>query len=43
MDKYEATYNFRFEEKNAAYLTSYARQAPEDSMRRVDDRRKVAR
>ena len=43
MDKYEATYNFRFEDKNAAYLTSHARQAPEDSMRRVDDRRKQAR
>ena len=43
MDKYEAEYNFRFEDKNAAYLTSYARQAPEDSIRRVDDRRKQQR
>lgn len=43
MDKYEAEYNFRFEDKNAAYLTSFARQAPEDSMRRVDDRRKQQR
>lgn len=43
MDKFEATYNFRFEDKNAAYLTTHARQAPEDSMRRVDDSRKVKR
>ena len=40
MDKFEQQYNFRFEEKNSAYLTTHAREAPEDSMRRVDDKRK---
>ena len=43
MDKYEKEYNFRFEEKNSAYLTTHARQAAEDSMRRVDDKRKQQR
>lgn len=43
MDKYEEKYNFRFEDKNSAYLTTHARAAPEDSMRRVDDRRKQQR
>ena len=41
MDKYEATYNFRFEDKNSAYLTTHAREAPEDSMRRTDTKRKT--
>jgi len=39
MDQHEQKYNFRFEEKNSAYLTTHGRDAPEDSMRRVDDRR----
>jgi protein KRI1 len=43
MDRFEQQYNFRFEEKNAAYLTTHQRAAPEDSMRRVDDKRKSAR
>lgn len=43
MDKFEQQYNFRFEEKNAAYLTTHARGAPEDSMRRVEDKRKQQR
>mmetsp|Transcript_11976 Transcript_11976/g.20220 ORF Transcript_11976/g.20220 Transcript_11976/m.20220 type:complete len:247 (-) Transcript_11976:934-1674(-) len=43
MDKFEAQYNFRFEDKNAAYLTTYARQPAEDSMRRQDDKRKQQR
>jgi hypothetical protein len=40
MDKYEAKYNFRFEEKNSAYLTTHTRDTPDDSMRRVDDKRR---
>ena len=43
MDIYEHAHNFRFEDKNAAYLTTHARDAPEDSMRRVDDKRKQQR
>ena len=43
MDLYEHTHNFRFEDKNAAYLTTHTRDAPEDSMRRVDDKRKLNR
>ena len=43
MDLYEHTHNFRFEEKNASYLTTHTRDAPDDSMRRVDDKRKSAR
>jgi len=43
MDVYEQKHNFRFEEKQAAYLTTHARDAPEDSMRRVDDKRKQQR
>jgi hypothetical protein len=43
MDRFEAQHNFRFEDKNAAYLTTHARQAAEDSMRRVDDTRKQKR
>jgi len=43
MDQYEYTHNFRYEDKNAAYLTTYAREAPEDSMRRVEDKRKTQR
>lgn len=39
MEEFETNYNFRYEEKNSAYLTTFARQAPEDSMRRTDDRR----
>lgn len=43
MDRYEKGYNFRYEEKNSAYLTTHGRDAPEDSMRRVDDKRKQTR
>jgi protein KRI1 len=43
MDIYEHKHNFRFEEKSGAYLTTHARDAPEDSMRRVDDTRKQGR
>lgn len=43
MDLFEHNHNFRFEEKNAAYLTTHTRDAPEDSMRRVDDKRKQQR
>jgi protein KRI1 len=43
MDIYEHQHNFRFEDKNAAYLTTHAREAPEDSMRRVDDTRRQTR
>lgn len=43
MDCYEQKYNFRFEEKNSAYLTTHGREAPADSMRRIDDRRKEQR
>jgi hypothetical protein len=43
MDKFEAQYNFRFEDKNAAYLTTHARTVAEDSMRRQDDKRKQQR
>ena len=43
MDQYEQAHNFRYEDKTGAYLTTHARDAPEDSMRRVDDKRKVQR
>ena len=43
MDIYEHNHNFRYEDKNAAYLTTHTRDAPEDSMRRVDDKRKTQR
>lgn len=43
MDVYEQKYNFRHEEKNSTYLTTHTRVAPEDSMRRVEDKRKQAR
>lgn len=44
MDKYEATYNFRFEEPNAATIVSHARDAnQEETMRRKDSTRKLAR
>ena len=43
MDVYEQQYNFRHEEKNSTYLTTHTRAAPEDSMRRVEDKRKTAR
>lgn len=39
MEEFETNYNFRYEEKNSSYLTTFARLAPEDSMRRTDDRR----
>lgn len=39
MEEFEAKYNFRYEDKNSSYLTTFARQAPEDSMRRTDDKR----
>ena len=43
MDIFEHEHNFRHEQKNSAYLTTHTRAAPEDSMRRVDDKRKQAR
>lgn len=44
MDAYEAKYNFRFEDPNAATITSHARNAgAEESLRRPDDVRKQAR
>ena len=43
MDIYEYKHNFRFEDKNAADLTTHARETPEDSMRRPDDKRKLQR
>eukprot|EP00351_Strombidinopsis_sp_SopsisLIS2011_P001601 CAMPEP_0116874886 /NCGR_PEP_ID=MMETSP0463-20121206/6488_1 /TAXON_ID=181622 /ORGANISM="Strombidinopsis sp, Strain SopsisLIS2011" /LENGTH=85 /DNA_ID=CAMNT_0004519259 /DNA_START=782 /DNA_END=1039 /DNA_ORIENTATION=+ len=42
MENFEAKYNFRFEEANAATITTYARQV-EDSIRRKDNTRKEAR
>jgi hypothetical protein len=43
MEDFEAKYNFRYEEKNSAYLTTFSRSAPEDSMRRVEDKRSLKR
>lgn len=44
MDVYEQKYNFRFEDPNAATITSHARDAGvEESLRRPDDTRKQAR
>jgi len=44
MDKFECKYNFRFEDPNAATLTSHARNAnEEETMRRKDSARKQAR
>lgn len=44
MDVYEQKYNFRFEDPNAATITSHARNAgAEESLRRADDTRKLAR
>jgi protein KRI1 len=44
MDEYEKKYNFRFEDPNAATITSHARDAGvEESLRRPDDARKLAR
>ena len=43
MDRFEEKYNFRYEEKNSAYLTTHARDAPDDSLRRVDTKRKQQR
>jgi len=44
MDIYEQKYNFRFEDPNAATITSHARNAgAEESLRRPDDTRKQAR
>jgi len=42
-DDHENKYNFRYEDKTGAYLTTYAREAPEESMRRKDDKRKDER
>lgn len=41
-DAFEANYNYRFEEAGADHITSHARVIP-DSMRRPDERRKLAR
>lgn len=44
MDHFESKYNFRFEEPNAATITSHARDAnKEETMRRKDSTRKLAR
>ena len=43
MDVYEYNHNFRYEDKNAAYLTTHGREAPAESMRRPDDKRKQQR
>jgi protein KRI1 len=43
MDAFEQKYNFRFEEGTGAYLTTFQRQAPEDTLRRKDDTRKDKR
>ena len=44
MDKYEATYNFRFEEPNAWTIQTHTRDAnAEETMRRKDTGRKLAR
>ena len=44
MDNFEAKYNFRFEEPNAATIVSHARKAnEEDTMRRNETARKLAR
>lgn len=44
MDLYEQRYNFRFEDPNAATITSHARNAgAEESLRRPDETRKLAR
>ena len=44
MDLFEKKYNFRFEEPNAATITSHAREAnAEDTLRRKDNTRKDAR
>ena len=44
MDNFESKYNFRFEEPNAATITSHARDAnKEETMRRKDSSRKQAR
>lgn len=47
MDHFEQKYNFRFEENNAANITTHARKVggdnsgqPDDSLRRKDDVRK---
>jgi len=41
MDRFECEFNFKHEDKDAGYLKTFPRQAPEDSMRRIDDRRKL--
>jgi len=44
MDNFESKYNFRFEDPNAATITSHARDAnKEETMRRKDSSRKLAR
>jgi protein KRI1 len=44
MDAYETAYNFRFEEPNAATITSHARNALNgETMRRKEETRKLAR
>ena len=44
MDKYESTYNFRFEEPNAWTIQTHTRDAnAEETMRRKDTGRKLAR
>lgn len=44
MEAYEHAYNFRFEDPNAATITSHARNAlAEETLRRKQDTRKLAR
>ena len=44
MDKFESKYNFRFEDPNAATITTYAREGnEEDTLRKKNDTRKQAR
>ena len=44
MDKFESKYNFRFEDPNAATITTYAREGnEEETLRKKNDTRKQAR
>jgi protein KRI1 len=44
MENYETAYNFRFEDPNAATITSHARNAlAQESLRRKSETRKLAR
>jgi protein KRI1 len=43
MNLHEKAYNFRFEDPNAANITTYARDVPEEALRRKDSTRIQAR